>query len=604
MKHCCKKTIRKSNMQRVGLFTLCVIIVVGGTAATLSAQDSTVHYWVTLPSKNTSLKYTALGLGISDRAMMRRAKSLPSDQLIDEYDYPIDSGIVTQIKQTGVKVRTTSRWFNAVSVEATPRQVQTLLGIGDFKLNPVKKLLRQPLDTSDETQALSLLSKSSTSTSIQKTSSTVLDYGYSSKQLSNIKVTDLHALGVIGSGVVIGMIDNGFNNYRTHPALKNITVLATHDFIHNIDDVNRQLWETSGQGDHGEATLSIVGGYDSGSLIGAAYGASFILAKTEMDSIGDAYSEEDTYVAALEWMEQLGVNITSSSLAYKTFVDGTPNYTWQDLNGRTTKVAQAAVIAARKGVLVVTAMGNDGYLTSEKSSLHEDTTLWSPADADSILAVGSTASDFELAVDSGCGPTADGRAKPDVVAQGLGVYLATGTSSYGQKNGTSCATPLVAGAAACILSAHPSWSAQKVREAMLNTAVHYNDGTTQTATYPNNYYGYGVVNALDAVWYDLSDTVLATTPIVYKVYRNYPNPFNGRTTIQFDMPDIGTVDIDVYNILGQHIKTIFSGTVSRTTVTKYWDGTNAQGRSVASGVYIYHIKTDKFVSANKMLFLK
>jgi subtilisin family serine protease len=425
-------------------------------------------------------------------------------------------------------------------------------------------------------------------------------------------VTNLHALGVIGNGVVIGMLDNGFNNYRTHPALKSINVLATHDFIHNIDDVTKQSWEISGQGDHGEGTLSAVGGYDPGNMIGAAFGASFILAKTEMDSSGNSYdyhSEEDTYVAALEWMEQLGVDITSSSLAYKEFSDttlnGTGSYTWQNLDGRTTKVAQAAIIAARKGVLVVTAMGNEGYQSGKGTSvLHEDTTLWSPADADSILAVGATASDFELASFSGCGPTADGRIKPDVVAQGLGVYWASGTSSYSSVNGTSCSTPLVAGVAALIMSAHPTWDAQKVRSAMLNTAVHYNDGTVQSATYPNNYYGYGVVDALSAAQYGNDTSVWATSPITYKLYSNFPNPFNSDTKIWFDMPEVGTVAIDVYNILGQHVKNIFSGTASRETIKTNWNGTNEQGRAVASGIYIYRITTNGFSASHKMLYLK
>jgi subtilisin family serine protease len=576
------------------------------------AQESGAHYWILFLKKEVPASISPQALGISERALHRRAKSLPANQLIDEYDYPVSSAAIAQIESCGVTVRFASRWLNAISVEATQKQVQTLSAVPHVKIIPVKKLTRHPIVSSDSIQVVSSLSKISSTTSISKKSGTTLDYGSSLTQLSNIKVTNLHALGVIGNGVVIGMLDNGFNNYRTHPALKSINVLATHDFIHNIDDVTKQSWEISGQGDHGEGTLSAVGGYDPGNMIGAAFGASFILAKTEMDSSGNSYdyhSEEDTYVAALEWMEQLGVDITSSSLAYKEFSDttlnGTGSYTWQNLDGRTTKVAQAAIIAARKGVLVVTAMGNEGYQSGKGTSvLHEDTTLWSPADADSILAVGATASDFELASFSGCGPTADGRIKPDVVAQGLGVYWASGTSSYSSVNGTSCSTPLVAGVAALIMSAHPTWDAQKVRSAMLNTAVHYNDGTVQSATYPNNYYGYGVVDALSAAQYGNDTSVWATSPITYKLYSNFPNPFNSDTKIWFDMPEVGTVAIDVYNILGQHVKNIFSGTASRETIKTNWNGTNEQGRAVASGIYIYRITTNGFSASHKMLYLK
>ena len=409
------------------------VIITACFVSLVVAQESTSHYWIMLPKREVPASVSPQSLGIAERALQRRAKSLPMDRLIDSYDYPVVPAAIAQIESCGVVVRFVSRWLNAVSVEATPKQVQTLSAVTNAKIVPVKKLIRHSVTILNTAPLSSSLAKTSGATSSQKASTTTLDYGLSLTQLANIKVTNLHALGVIGTGVLIGMLDDGFNNYRTHPALKNINVLATHDFIHNIDDVTNQQWEDSTQGKHGEGTLSAIGGYDPGNMIGAAYGASFILAKTEMDSSGntDFHSEEDTYVAALEWMERLGVDVTSSSLAYKEFSDtlsnGIGSYTWQQLDGRTTKVAQAAIIAARKGVLVVTAMGNEGYQTGKGTSVaHEDTTLWSPADADSILAVGATASDFELASFSGCGPTADGRIKPDVVAQGLGVYWASG----------------------------------------------------------------------------------------------------------------------------------------------------------------------------------
>ncbi|HVN48730.1 MAG TPA: S8 family peptidase [Bacteroidota bacterium] len=577
------------------------------------AQGLTSHYWIMLPDKKVPSSVSPQSLGISERAIQRRSKSFLSAPLIDLYDYPVSPEAIAQAESCGVVIRFASRWLNAISVEATPEQVQMLSAAMHANIIPVKKLVRQANVSAHTMQAVSSFSKASTTSSFRKKSLVPSDYGYSETQLANIKVTDLHALGVIGGGVLIGMLDDGFNNYRTHPALKTIDVLATHDFIHNIDDVTQQSWEKTtapSQGNHGEGTLSAIGGYDPGNMIGAAYGASFILAKTEMDSSGNDYdfhSEEDTYVAALEWMERLGVDVTSSSLAYKEFSDtlsnGIGSYTWQNLDGRTTKVAQAAIIAARKGVLVVTAMGNEGSQTGKGTAVvHEDTTLWSPADADSILAVGATSSNFTLTYFSGCGPTADGRIKPDVVAQGLDVFWASDTSSYISVSGTSCSTPLVAGAAACILSAHPTWNAQKVRSAIFNTAVHYNDSTAQTETYPNNYYGYGVLDALSAVQY--YGPIEKTTPTAYKLYANYPNPFNNSTIIKFDMPNAGNVTIDVYNILGQHIKNIFSGYAVRTDIVAPWNGTSDRGRIVASGVYFYRVKSGNYVATRKMLFLK
>ena len=320
------------------------------------ATAQTQHYWIVFRNKDvsSSLQKKSNLLGITERSLKRRAKSLPPDRLIDEFDFPISEFALNQIKQTGVKIRIVSRWLNAVSVEASPQQLQLLNALPSVSQSEPVVRFRH---SSPAPSPAPPLMKSS---GIQG-----LDYGLSVTQLTNMKVVDLHAIGVNGTGVLIGMLDDGFNNYRTHAALKNIHVIAAHDFIHNIDDVSIQPWEhttSPDQGNHGAGTLSAIGGFDKGHLIGAAFGASFLLAKTEMDSSGSAVdfnSEEDTYVAGLEWAERLGADITSSSLGYKEFLS-TPTYSTSDMNGRTTKVARAALIAARKGVLVVTAMGNEG----------------------------------------------------------------------------------------------------------------------------------------------------------------------------------------------------------------------------------------------------
>ncbi len=676
---------------------LCVMILLSEVA---SAQSSSLqHVWVFFRDKGTTTFQStnpAL-LGISERALKRRTKVLPPDRLIDQLDLPISDAVIAQIKQTGVRIRTISRWLNAVSVEGTQQQIQAVNKLLPVATTEQVAVMKRPRPVpSSNIQPPSPFKKASGSQG--------LDYGPSATQLTNIKVVDLHAVGVNGTGVLIGMIDDGFNNYRIHDALKNIKVISTYDFIHNINDVNHQPWEDPIQGEHGAGTLSAVGGFYPGQLIGAAYGASFLLAKTEMDSSGDNidfHSEEDTYVAGLEWAERLGADITSSSLGYKEFWSS-PYYTTSDMNGRTTKVAQAASIAARKGVLLVTAMGNDGYATkSGNEFLYADTTINSPADADSIIAVGATSSDEELVTFSSTGPTSDGRIKPEVVAQGMAVYWADGsaTSGYESASGTSCSTPLVAGAAALVLSTHPELTPMQVREALIQTAVHITTGTSQTATYPNNYYGYGFVDALAAAlfygpvfsntpsamrinsFFSITTNIVASSGLVvdsllfyyrygqsgsffrkqlsstshaneytvsipsgteslvygyfyareqsgyvsrfpfnapeslysisvnqvptsYVLYNNYPNPFNNSTTIFFDAPKTEHVELSVLNILGQHITTIFCGDTQLGRNSFLWDGTNAKGVQVASGVYFYRLKTNDTVIAKKMVFLK
>ncbi len=243
------------------------------------------------------------------------------------------------------------------------------------------------------------------------------------------------------------------------------------------------------QDSHGTGTMSLVGAYKEGQLVSPAYNASFILGKTEYVPT-ETHVEEDNWAAAIEWMENAGVDVVSSSLGYNTFDSGV-NYVWAngDMNGRTAIVSKAAVLAARRGVVVVNAMGNE-YQTSPPS-------ITAPADADSIISVGAVTASGFLAGFSSNGPTSDGRMKPDVMAHGVGTYWATtgGKSTYsGGSQGTSLATPLVAGVAAMILSAHPELTPIQVRDALRNTA--------SNAAKPNNDIGWGIINAYQAVLYN------------------------------------------------------------------------------------------------------
>ncbi|MBN1397775.1 MAG: S8 family serine peptidase, partial [Bacteroidetes bacterium] len=480
-------------MKKPALILLILILLAAGN---ITAQlPSRQHYWIFLKEKEPSVGISANSgqLGISERALKRRAKVLAPGRLIDQSDIPVSESVINEIRQTGVKIRSISRWFNAVSVEGTQNQIQALRKkIPTAVMEKVTVMKRKkPVFSLNAPQAKPLLKLSDSKS---------LDYGPSAGQLNIMRIPDLHAVGVTGKGVLIGMLDDGFNDYSTHNATKNADVIAEYDFIYDDTNTTREPWEITEEGDHGTATFSVIAAYDPGNMIGAAYDASFALGKTENDS-SETHIEEDDYVEGLEWLERLGADIVSTSLGYKDFDQSTYSYWHKDLDGRTTIVARAASIAARKGVLLVTSMGNDGYIVNNGNSfLHADTTIVTPADADSIIAVGAASPQKELASFSGTGPTADGRIKPEVVAQGTNIYCAYRyfSSNYYYSQGTSFSAPLTAGAAALILSAHPDLTPMQVREAIIQTAVHINNGTSQTAVYPNNYYGYGFVDAREA----------------------------------------------------------------------------------------------------------
>ncbi len=479
------KTRVMSGVQRV----VCILSILGVSVSLPSSAhgQGTRLLWLHLkPDVQISSAATPDQLGITKRALWRRAKVLPLNRLIDASDLPVDPAALDEIRATGVRVRTISRWLGAVSVEAKPDQVRALQSLQTInRISPVGVYRRMP----DELHAVA-----PTPAFQKRSSSTSLDYGSSFTQLNLLKVIPLHDAGINGGGVIVGMIDDGYNNHRVHEATAGNNVLAEYDFIQGDENTSFEAGDYPGQGNHGMYTYSALSGFTPGALIGPAHGSSFLLAKTEV--IGsETQIEEDLYVQGLEWLERQGADIVSSSLGYIDW------YTYADLDGGTAITTQAARIATRKGVLLVTAMGNEGWYQPGLPGITG--TMIAPADADSVISVGAVSSTSVLASFSSTGPTADGRIKPEVVAQGISVVCASPVSfdGYVAVNGTSLSTPLTAGIAALVLSAHPTLTPAEVREAMMATAVQIDDGTSKTTAYPNNFYGHGLVDALEAVLY-------------------------------------------------------------------------------------------------------
>ena len=223
---------------------------------------------------------------------------------------------------------------------------------------------------------------------------------------------------------------------------------------------------------HGTATWSLFAGNVPGRLYGIARGASFLLAKTE-DVRTELRVEEDNYVAALEWADSIGVDIVSSSLAYLIFDNGF-SYTPSQLNGDYAVTTIAADLAAQRGILVVTAAGNEGPRFRS---------IWTPSDGDSVLAIGAEDSLGNIAGFSSRGPTADGRIKPDFTGPGVAVCAVVGNGRVGRLDGTSFATPLVAASAALLKQLSPTLAPMALRQAFRNTA--------SRRTSPDSTFGWG-----------------------------------------------------------------------------------------------------------------
>ena len=336
----------------------------------------------------------------------------------------------------GAAIRTSSRWLHAVSATASTavlsrlareRWVRRLQPLGRWRLRqgpapiPVDELGAAAADTcpagGDPT------------------------YGPSEMPYRQLDLRPLADAGVSGAGVRIAILDAGFNTLD--PAFAGVTVTAQRDFVFGDSVVRDEPNDQPGAQSHGTAVWSLLAGLVPGRLVGVARGASYLLAKTE-DIRSETRVEEDNYVAALEWADSIGVDIASSSLGYLTFDNGF-SYTPSQLNGDIAVTSVAADSAAARGILVVTAAGNEGPGFR---------TLVTPGDAQSVITVGAEDSLGAIATFSSRGPTADGRLKPDLTAPGLGVCAVSG-GSVARLAGTSFATPLIAAAAALVEQLHP-----------------------------------------------------------------------------------------------------------------------------------------------------
>jgi serine protease AprX len=467
-------------LNRLRIFTFMVVpFILSG----IQASAGEARYWVFFRDKGVrSLEKTtesaqAARLGISETALKIRRKAREAGRIFDSSDLPVESAYVEALSRAGFTVRMRSRWLNAAVVltdETRCRELSAFPFVN--RIRPVvsfrgrlpekgKPLPRRP----------------------GKRISGLYDYGSSEAQVAQIHVPEVHALGLTGTGIRIGMLDAGFD-VGSRRAFRNTDIVAQRSFIDPglLSDSSRA--DTLSQRNHGTETFSVIGGFDEGELIGPAFGASFALAETEWVS-SETRIEEDWWVAGIEWLvDSIGVDVVSTSLGYNTFDNGT-GYAYEDMDGRTCVTTRAANMAADRGVTVCASAGNEAR-TGWRGVL-------SPADGIGVLAVGAVSLEGARANFSSGGPTFDGRIKPDVSAMGVGVYMINpdrlDVSRYLFASGTSFSCPLTAGVCALVLEGHPELRPEEVREALRMTA--------SRSAEPDTLLGWGIVNAFEAVFY-------------------------------------------------------------------------------------------------------
>src|SRR5262245_51375912 len=520
---------------------------------------------------------------LTPEARHRREKA-HVQPLVDYLDLPLEPSYVSALQARGYAVYGQSRWFNRVAVRAAGA---ALLELGDLpfvrRVAPVDRAQHSPRVPEPAAPERMAFREPSLPAAAQ-----VL-YGQTLGQLAQLNVPAVHDSGYIGTGVSVCVLDDGFNFYRKHEALRPIHVGGgrTRDFIRGEASVQDPT-EDPLSFVHGSWVLGALAGNKPGRYVGAAYDANMILGRTEYDP-SETTIEMVYWSMGAEWADSLGADIISSSLGYNIFIDSPEgNLSYQMLDGHTSVVTRAAEIAAAKGILVVVSAGNDG------THSYVGYKVGAPADAngDSVIAIAAVDTNGVRALTSSKGPTVDGRIKPDLAADGISVLLVAvdgDPNTYERHSGTSFSTPLVAGLAACLMQARPTWPPVLIIDALKHTATR--------ASNPDTLVGWGIPNGLAALRY-VPDTLHAPElrgPLALNV--SGPNPLRAggtpvavRVSLGRDVP-AASFRVRVFDASGRLVRDLAAGTLGPGGVQDIvWRGDDAHGRSLTPGLYFLSLE--------------
>jgi subtilisin family serine protease len=272
--------------------------------------------------------------------------------------------------------------------------------------------------------------------------------------VSQIGTPQAWAAGFDGAGTTVAVLDTGYD--PTHPDLDGRVVEAK-NFTENADPEGSVAVDGHGHGTHVAATVGGSGDASDGDRKGVAPGTDLIIGKV-LNNAGEGF--EDQIIAGMEWAVDNGADVVSMSLGTPWVSDGTDPMS-QAVN-RLTRESDA---------LFVVAAGNAGP---------GEQTIGSPGAAHLALTVGAVDKNDQPAWFSSRGPRwGDGAIKPEITAPGVDIVAAraAGTSlgnlldeHYTSLNGTSMATPHVAGAAAILADQHPRWTAGQLKARLISTS--------------------------------------------------------------------------------------------------------------------------------------
>jgi hypothetical protein len=467
---------------------------------------------------------------LSAKSIARRTKQKIA---IDETDLPITPRYIDSVRLAGaVTVLNQSKWLNEVCIATTDSAALAKINTLPFVITA--QPVQRPVSVNNATnnkfnEQINSVTTSQGTSNIQD----FYNYGDSYAQIHIHEGEYVHDKGFHGEGMSVAILDAGFYHYLSLPAFDSVRnnnqVKETYDYVANEVSVDEDHY-------HGMMCFSIMAGNIPGQLVGSSPKANYYLYRTE-DVYTESPTEEQNWAAAAERADSIGVDVISTSLGYNQFDNPVFNHTYDDMNGHTTIAARAAGFAAKKGMIVVVAAGNEG-----SSTWHFITT---PADADSVVTVGAVSASGVVGSFSSYGPSSDGRIKPEVASVGVGTALSSTTGPVMTGNGTSFATPNMAGLITCLWQAFPEFTNMEIIEAVEKSSSIYNA--------PDDHIGYGIPNfriAYDDLNQQRSlrniNTILGSGWI-----KVFPNPFSDHFSVAIKPPNTARGTFRLYDASGR-----------------------------------------------------
>jgi serine protease AprX len=509
-------------MKKLGLIALLLCTL------SLQGQDQQA-YMISFTAKENLWQLQQPTTFLSERAIARRERQ---GIAIGPSDIPVSNLRRETVANLVSYAGHTSKWLNGMYVEATPSELAQIQS-----LPFVAKI--QPITGGTATHGF---------------------YGYAESQNDQINLEAIqqnlgYELDIIrGEGMLIAVLDAGFVGANSVNINDNLKILTTRNFVEGGTDVYQGS-------SHGFSVLSTMATFQRDFYVGTAPEATYALIKTEKE-LSETPEEMFNWIAGAEFADSIGADIINSSLGYSTFDDPADDYTVNDLDGRTSIISLGALAAARTGMLVVTSAGNAGGSAWDKITF--------PADADSVLTVGSVNQYGMASAFSSRGYTVDGRVKPNVCARGEGAYVFRPDGQLAWANGTSFSSPIMAGAAACLWQTQPNATAQQIIKALETSASHY---------YSHNIrIGYGIPN-LGLAKRNLDVVVGGEVPRTLV----YPNPF--ADYVELFLPDGEALDIELelYDLMDRKVA---EGMLAGKRYQTLW----SPGDHVPPGMYILYLR--------------